>query len=76
VVTTAVLANTAEKHLRSRRRQGVQLVLTEVWEHHHPKGLVGIISPFNYPLTRGISDALPAIMAGNAVVAKPDERTP
>jgi succinate-semialdehyde dehydrogenase/glutarate-semialdehyde dehydrogenase len=51
-------------------------MLTEVWEHHHPKGLVGVISPWNYPLTLGISDALPAIVAGNAVLAKPDDRTP
>jgi succinate-semialdehyde dehydrogenase/glutarate-semialdehyde dehydrogenase len=54
----------------------VQLVLTEVWEHHPPKGLVGIISPWNYPLTLGFSDALPAIVAGNAVLAKPDDKTP
>jgi succinate-semialdehyde dehydrogenase/glutarate-semialdehyde dehydrogenase len=47
-----------------------------VWEHHPPKGLVGIISPWNYPLTLGISDALPAIVAGNAVLAKPDDQTP
>ena len=44
--------------------------------YHHPKGLVGIISPWNYPLTLGISDALPAIVAGNAVLTKPDDSTP
>ena len=69
-------AHTADAYLSPKRRQGVQLMLTEAWEHHHPKGLVGIISPWNYPLTLGISDALPAIVAGNAVLAKPDERTP
>ena len=35
-----------------------------------------VISPWNYPLTLGISDALPAIAAGNAVIAKPDSQTP
>ena len=69
-------ANTAEGYLRPKRRHGAQLALTEVWEHHHPKGLVGIISPWNYPLTLGISDAIPAIVAGNAVLTKPDQRTP
>jgi len=59
-----------------KRRQRVQLVLTEVWKHHPPKGLVGIISRWNYPLTLGFSDALPAIVAGNAVLAKPDDKTP
>jgi succinate-semialdehyde dehydrogenase / glutarate-semialdehyde dehydrogenase len=75
-LTSRYYANTAEDYLRPKRRQGVQLMLTEVWEHHHPKGLVGVISPWNYPLTLGISDALPAIGAGNAVLAKPDDRTP
>mgnify|MGYP002138153583 FL=1 len=69
-------ANTAEGYLRPKRRHGAQLALTEVWEHHHPKGLVGIISPWNYPLTLGISDAIPAIVAGNAVLTKPDQHTP
>ena len=75
-ITARYYAHTAEQYLKPKRRQGIQLVLTEVWEHHHPKGLVGIISPWNYPLTLGISDAIPAIVAGNAVLAKPDDRTP
>ena len=54
----------------------MQLALTEVWEYHHPKGLIGVISPWNYPLTLGISDAIPALVAGNAVLTKPDDRTP
>jgi succinate-semialdehyde dehydrogenase/glutarate-semialdehyde dehydrogenase len=69
-------ANTAAGYLKPKRRQGAQLALTKVWELHHPKGLVGVISPWNYPLTLGISDALPAIVAGNAVLTKPDAQTP
>ena len=34
------------------------------------------ISPWNYPLALGISDAIAALIAGNAVVAKPDWSTP
>ncbi|MCG5433973.1 succinic semialdehyde dehydrogenase [Mycobacterium sp. MYCO198283] len=75
-LTSRYYANTAESLLAPKRRQGVQLLLTQVWEHHHPKGLIGVISPWNYPLTLGISDALPALVAGNAVLAKPDDRTP
>src|SRR5215212_4824312 len=75
-LTARYYAHTAADYLSPKRRQGVQLMLTEVWEHHHPKGLVGVISPWNYPLTLGISDALPALVAGNAVLAKPDDRTP
>jgi succinate-semialdehyde dehydrogenase / glutarate-semialdehyde dehydrogenase len=75
-LTARYYANTAADYLRPKRRQGVQLVLTQVTELHHPKGLVGIISPWNYPLTLGISDAIPAIVAGNAVLTKPDQQTP
>lgn len=69
-------AHTAPEYLRPKRRQGAQLVLTQAWEHYHPKGLIGVISPWNYPLTLGISDALPALVAGNAVLTKPDQQTP
>jgi len=41
-----------------------------------PKGVVGIISPWNYPLYLGVGDLLPAILAGNAVVGKADPQTP
>lgn len=80
VLDTAIVAryyaNTAEQHLRTQRRQGALPVLTQVWQHHHPIGVVSIIAPWNYPLTLAISDATPALMAGNAVVLKPDQQTP
>jgi succinate-semialdehyde dehydrogenase / glutarate-semialdehyde dehydrogenase len=44
-------ANTAEDFLRARRRQGAFPVLTSTWEYHHPLGVIGIIAPWNYPLT-------------------------
>ena len=69
-------ARTAPALLRPRRRAGALPVLTQTWEYRHPKGLVGVISPWNYPLTLGITDALPALLAGNAVLAKPDTKTP
>jgi succinate-semialdehyde dehydrogenase/glutarate-semialdehyde dehydrogenase len=69
-------ANTAAKHLRSQRRRGALPLLTATYEHHHPLGVVGIVAPWNYPLTLSVSDALPALAAGNAVVLKPDGQTP
>ncbi len=69
-------ARTAPRYLRSRRRAGALPALTQTWEYRYPKGVVGVISPWNYPLTLGISDALPALAAGNAVIAKPDSQTP
>jgi len=41
-----------------------------------PLGLVGIIGPWNYPLTNSFGDCIPALAAGNAVILKPSEVTP
>ncbi len=41
-----------------------------------PVGLVGVIGPWNYPLTNSFGDAIPALAAGNAVLLKPSEVTP
>jgi succinate-semialdehyde dehydrogenase/glutarate-semialdehyde dehydrogenase len=80
VLDVAIVAryygNTAEKHLAPKRRRGALPFLTETWEYKHPVGVVGIIAPWNYPLTLSISDALPALAAGNGVVLKPDGQTP
>jgi acyl-CoA reductase-like NAD-dependent aldehyde dehydrogenase len=41
-----------------------------------PRGVIGIISPWNFPLVMTLGEALPALMAGNAVIIKPSEITP
>lgn len=61
--------------LAARRRRGVVPGLTRVTEIRRPKGVVGIIAPWNYPLSLGATDAVPALLAGNAVVLKPDLQT-
>ncbi len=76
VLTAAYYGRTAASHLRPRRRRGAVPVLTRTVEHHRPKGVVGIIAPWNYPLTLAVSDAIPALLAGNTVVLKPDSATP
>jgi acyl-CoA reductase-like NAD-dependent aldehyde dehydrogenase len=48
----------------------------KVASSHHPLGVIGIISPWNFPLVLTAGDAVPALMAGNAVVIKPSELTP
>ena len=65
-------ARSAAAYLRPRRRAGLFPVLTRSVEHHHPRGVVGIVSPWNYPLSLAITDAIPALLAGNAVVLRPD----
>ncbi len=39
-------------------------------------GIVGVIAPWNFPLTLSLIDAIPALMAGCAVILKPSEITP
>ncbi|MEO0981062.1 MAG: aldehyde dehydrogenase family protein [Pseudomonadota bacterium] len=41
-----------------------------------PYGLVGVISPWNFPLTLSMIDTIPALLAGCAVLIKPSEVTP
>ena len=41
-----------------------------------PLGVVGVISPFNFPLILSMRSVAPALAAGNAVVLKPDPQTP
>ena len=48
----------------------------KVISEHHPMGVIGIISPWNFPLVLTAGEAMPALMAGNAVVIKPSELTP
>ena len=75
-LTTAYYSRTAPRHLADHRRRGAIPLLTSTYETRQPKGVVGIISPWNYPLTLAVSDAIPALLAGNAVVLKPDSATP
>jgi benzaldehyde dehydrogenase (NAD) len=41
-----------------------------------PLGVVGVISPFNFPLILSMRSVAPALASGNAVVLKPDLQTP
>ncbi len=73
--TARYYARTARGLLRSKRRTGLLPGLTATRELHQPKGVVTIISPWNYPLALGAGDTIPALLAGNAVVQKPDNQT-
>ena len=65
----------AAKLLAPARRGGPVPLLSTSTEIRRPKGVVGVIAPWNFPFATGISDAVPALMAGNAVVLKPDNKT-
>lgn len=74
-VVTQYYTRSAPRLLRSRRLRGALPVLVGVEEVRKPVGLVGIIAPWNYPLTLAASDAVPALLAGNGVLLKPDPQT-
>lgn len=61
--------------LRPRKRKGAIPLATRARELRVPKGVVSVISPWNYPLSLGACDVIPALLAGNAVVHKPDTQT-
>lgn len=74
-LTARYYGRTARRHLATERKLGVVPGLTRVEVNRVPKGVVGIISPWNYPFTMALCDGLPALLAGNAVVTKPDAQT-
>ncbi len=44
--------------------------------HYQPKGVIGIIAPWNFPVNLAISPLITALSAGNRVMIKPSEFTP
>jgi acyl-CoA reductase-like NAD-dependent aldehyde dehydrogenase len=52
------------------------LIGSKVILRYRPYGVVGVIGPWNYPLINNFGDAIPALMAGNAVLLKPSSITP
>jgi succinate-semialdehyde dehydrogenase/glutarate-semialdehyde dehydrogenase len=69
-------AERAADYLAPERRRGALPLATRTVVHRDPVGVVGQIVPWNYPLTLVISDAIPALLAGNAVVLNPASQTP
>ncbi|MDH6180412.1 succinate-semialdehyde dehydrogenase/glutarate-semialdehyde dehydrogenase [Microbacteriaceae bacterium SG_E_30_P1] len=72
--TARYVALTAPALLRPQRRKGVLPVVTRASVDYVPKGVIGIITPWNYPVSLAGMDVLPALAAGNAVVQKADNQ--
>ena len=75
-LTARYYGRRARQYLHSERGVGIVPVLTRIDRHYLPKGLVGVIAPWNYPMTMAISDGLAALVAGNGLILKPDHQTP
>jgi acyl-CoA reductase-like NAD-dependent aldehyde dehydrogenase len=71
-------AKEADKYLGDERIKSSQLLVKgkKLILRHRPLGLIGVIGPWNYPLTNSFGDCIPALMAGNSVILKPSEVTP
>jgi succinate-semialdehyde dehydrogenase / glutarate-semialdehyde dehydrogenase len=71
---TRYYALSAKRVLKTRaRRAGIPLVL-KTHVGYKPKGIVGIVTPWNYPLSLALMDVVPALAAGNGVVEKVDNQ--
>lgn len=68
-------ARRLRRYLAPERHHGALITLTPVVTLLHPVGVVGVVAPWNYPLSLSVTDALAALAAGNAVVLRPDDRS-
>jgi len=71
-------AKNAPEYLADEKVKSGQLLVKgkKIVLRHRPLGLVGVIGPWNYPLTNSFGDCIPALAAGNSVILKPSEVTP
>lgn len=66
----------APHHLRPRRAGTGWMITKAGWVEREPLGVVGAITPWNYPFVLVMDCVTPALFAGNGVVVKPSEVTP
>jgi acyl-CoA reductase-like NAD-dependent aldehyde dehydrogenase len=75
VGSTRYYAKIADKALSIKKAKTGVPVLLKSFVSHVPVGVVGVITPWNYPLALAMMDVVPALMAGNTVVHKTDNQT-
>ncbi len=71
----------ARRHLRrwmrdDRRHVDLAFQPAKDWVRYEPLGVIGIISPWNYPLFLALGPLVDALTAGNRAMIKPSELTP
>ena len=71
---TRYYAVSAKSVLKTRARRGGIPTVVSTRVSYKPKGAIGIITPWNYPLSLSLMDVIPALAAGNAVVQKADNQ--
>src|SRR5438067_1166561 len=73
---THYFSRKAERLLRDERLPLHMFPHKKSYLRFYPRGVIGIISPWNYPFSIPAGDTVMALMAGNGVVLKPSEFTP
>lgn len=81
VLPTVAGINYAIKNLKkwmkpSKRHSGLMLAPSKVKVHYQPLGVVGVITPWNFPMFLALGPAVQALAAGNRVMIKMSESTP
>lgn len=61
--------------LAAQGKKKAEIPFIEIQQSYLPYSLVGVISPWNFPLLLSLVDAIPALLAGSAVIIKPSEVT-
>lgn len=69
-------ARNAHKYLKPRRTPTWPYPSTKAWTWYQPRGVAGVISPWNYPFFLAMIPTATALAAGCSIVLKPSEKTP
>ena len=73
--TTRYYAVSARRVLATRRRRAGIPVVFATRVSYKPKGMIGVITPWNYPIALSTMDVIPALAAGSSVVQKADNQS-
>jgi acyl-CoA reductase-like NAD-dependent aldehyde dehydrogenase len=71
-----LLSRRAARWLATERVSPRPMFGKRAYVAYRPRGVIGIISPWNAPLNLALGDAIPALLAGNAAIVKPSELAP
>ncbi len=69
-------SNISREFFSITERKTSSIPFLEIEKGYEPYSLVGVISPWNFPLLLSLIDTIPALLAGCAVIVKPSEITP
>lgn len=69
-------SNISRDFFANTERKTSSIPFLEIEQGYEPYPIVGVISPWNFPLLLSLIDTIPALLAGSCVVVKPSEITP